>query len=348
MPLTKPNKELINLITKLLGTDVLPNGKLTSNSNIANYCLGLKKFTFNRQSDGKIVLYKYQGIYSHIKRVSASKVRSIAEFRPEPLKLSEDIEGFNLPDGEDDYVAPLVLEDEDYSALVINDIHLYFHSTEAVRIALAEGRNVGVNKIIINGDLMDLGGVGRFTRRPDRRIIKDEIEIGKEFFNQLRKLFPSEEIIYKTGNHDARLEKYIYEKAPELYGIGSLTLYELLDLKKHNVKMAASSQMIKVGKLNILHGHEFLGGAGTINVARQMRLKTGTNIMFGHFHKTQSDFSNTIDGGVHGSWSVGCLCQLRPAYFTFNQWNHGFALVKHFKGGDFSVDNKKIVNGRVV
>lgn len=344
----RTNPELVELIKKLLLTDKLPNGEKTSNLNISSYIASLKKYKYTHQQTGKQTLYVEKGIYRVLNNICKQSSVRVETYRPQPLSLTDEDEGFNIPDGENDYVSPLVLEDSDYSALVICDLHLYFHDTGAIKVALQEGKAAGVNKVIINGDLLDLGGVGRFTRRPDRRLIKDELEMGKVFFDKLRKMFPSEEIIYKIGNHDERLNKYIYEKAPELFGIDSLNLSELLNLRQHNVKMVASSQMIQVGKLNIVHGHEFLGGAGTINVARQMRLKSGTNIMFGHFHKTQSDFSNTIEGETHGSWSVGCLCQLRPAYFTYNQWNHGYALVRHYKGGDFSVDNKKIIGGRAV
>ena len=348
--MTKTNNlELKKLLTKLLSKETLPNGKLSSRISISKYVAGLKKFYYIHQETKKKTLYSPGGIEAQIIKLSKEINIYRASVKPEPLQLSDDIEVFDLPDGESDYLSPHKFEDENYKAVIMNDFHLYFHSTPAIKIALNEAKLANIDKIIINGDLLDLGGVGRWTRRPDRVIIKDEIEIGKEFFNQLRKMFPTQVIIYKEGNHDSRLEKYIWERCPELYGIQQLSLGELLDLKKHNVKTIASMQLMKAGDLWIAHGHEFMGGSGGENVALKMLKKVNRNIIFGHFHVPQETFqSNPIDDKNHAAWSVGCLCQLKPSYHPHNNWGHGFAFVQHYKGGSFSVDNKKIINGKVL
>lgn len=342
--------ELQKLILKLFKKDVLPNGKRPSFINISNYIVSLDKFTYIDQSTGKKKKYLYNGIYKTISSlVKQGKIGTGITRRsePEPLILTDD--SFDMPDGEVDYVAPYRFEDENFKTLIINDLHLYFHSTPAIKMALNEGRAAGVDKVIINGDLLDLGGVGRWTRRPDRVIIRDEIEFGKQFFYQLRKMFPHQEIIYKEGNHDERLEKFIWTKCPELYGLQMLSLSELLELNKYEVKKVASMQLMKMGELWVAHGHEFMGGAGGENVATKMLNKVKRNIIFGHFHFPQETVhSNLIDDTPHGSWSVGCLCQLKPTYHPHNNWGHGFALVEHHKGGTFSVDNKKIINGKVL
>jgi hypothetical protein len=47
-------------------------------------------------------------------------------------------------------------------------------------------------------------------------------------------------------------------------------------------------------------------------------------------------------------WSVGCLCNLTPAFRPVNDWNHGFAIVYYHEDGTFSVENKTIIEGMVV
>jgi hypothetical protein len=47
-------------------------------------------------------------------------------------------------------------------------------------------------------------------------------------------------------------------------------------------------------------------------------------------------------------WSVGGLCNLRPKYMPLNKWNHGFATIEIHTDGMWSVENKKIISGRVV
>jgi len=342
--------ELQKLILKLFKSKKLPNGSTNSNRNIAAYIESLNKFTYIHQGTKKVTKYNRNGIHKVITNLVSSSKIGVGSRRtaPEPLILTDDPE-FDMPDGEVDYVAPYKFEDENFKTLIINDLHLYFHSTPAIKLALNEARASGVDKIIINGDLLDLGGVGRWTTRPDRVIIRDEIELGKLFFAQLRNMFPHQEIIYKEGNHDERLEKFIWTKCPELYGLQLLSLAELLELKKYEVKKIASMQLMKMGELWVAHGHEFIGGSGGENVATKMLNKVKRNIIFGHFHFPQETVhSNLIDDTPHGSWSVGCLCQLKPTYHPHNNWGHGFALVEHHKGGTFSVDNKKIINGKVL
>jgi len=42
------------------------------------------------------------------------------------------------------------------------------------------------------------------------------------------------------------------------------------------------------------------------------------------------------------------LCELHPLYMPINKWSHGFAIQTTMPDGDFEVDNKKIIDGRVL
>ena len=39
---------------------------------------------------------------------------------------------------------------------------------------------------------------------------------------------------------------------------------------------------------------------------------------------------------------------MNPDYAIINNWNHGFAVIEYEDNGDFTVFNKKIINGKVV
>lgn len=265
----------------------------------------------------------------------------------DPLLLSDE---FELESGEDEGTEPYRIAEGQYTLGIINDIHIPFHNLEALKAAIHTMRERLVNKILINGDLLDFHGLSRFIKNPAKQFIKDEIELGKQFFKQLRKLFSSEEIIYKYGNHDSRLTTFIYEKAAPLYGLDAIQLSELLLLKDLGVKAVMPEQIVRAGKLNIIHGHEFPSNGGVVNVARTMRLKANDNIAMGHFHRTQTDHATSIDGSMHGSYAVGCLCNLRPKWYpmAYTTWNHGFAIVEVEADGRYSFENKKIIAGRVV
>lgn len=339
------------LIDDLLQLDRLPNGKVLSVRNITDYVLSLpNRYFYNIHGTTQLKEYGRAGIHNTVSRVM-QRGRYVADkgidLSVAAIKISDD---FEFDDGEDEGVAPYEIPGGNYRMGIINDVHIPYHDLDALKIAIHHLRDAQVNKILINGDLFDFHGLSRFQKNPTKIFIQKEIEQGRSFFQQLRKLFPSEQIIYKYGNHDSRLSQYIYEKAPALYGLDALNLSELLNLRDLNVQTVMPEQIIQAGKLNIIHGHEFPAGAGVVNVARTIRLRAGDNIAMGHFHRTQSDVATTISDRVHGSYSIGCLCNLRPKWYpmAYTVWNHGFAVVDILADGAYQFSNYKIVGGRVV
>lgn len=337
-------------IKELLKTEKLPNGKRTSLRNIAEF-LAKEKHTYILH--GKTHIYEEGGIYNLIRKVRLAEEMYISTSSPSKQRGLDGMDFGDLYDaigeGIEEDLPDYVIGQGDYKALLINDVHIPYHKLDVLKIALEVAKEERVNKIILNGDIFDFYGVSRWDRRPDRKLIKEELELGKKFTNHLRKMFPSEEIIFKVGNHEDRLQQYIMKRAPELYGLDCITIPELLDMKNLGFKYVGSTQFIQAGALTVIHGHELMNSGAVVNVSRTKRLKAQDNIIFGHHHRTQSDFGTSIKGKTHGSWAVGCLCGLRPAYFTegFMNWNHGFAIIDVKLNGSFTVHNRKIINGSV-
>jgi predicted phosphodiesterase len=237
-----------------------------------------------------------------------------------------------------------ILPKDDYSILVINDIHIPFHDVKALTAALKEGKRRKVKAVILNGDVIDFYGISRFSKT-QYVSIKAELNLAADFFTVLRKYFPSADIIYKTGNHEDRWKVYLWNQSMEIAELESLRLENLLSLNKLRIDFVDDKRVIKVGSAYIVHGHELYSSAGAINVARNIRLKTLDNTIFGHFHKTQEDYQTAISRNMFGSWSIGCLCGLRPSYMPLNNWNHGFGILNLQSDGSFEFENKKIIDG---
>ena len=99
--------------------------------------------------------------------------------------------------------------------------------------------------------------------------------------------------------------------------------------------------------MNIIHGHEYQGGGG-IHVAYNRMNKAMDNVISGHSHVTQNSVKKSLSGKFYGSWTVGCLCSLSPRYAPKNNWNHGFVIVERDADGEFVVDNRMIIDGKIV
>ena len=247
---------------------------------------------------------------------------------------------FNIPDGEDEIEIPEMILPKRYRKIaVISDIHLPYHDRYALVTALRDIKDIGVDAIYINGDLMDAYQLSRHEKNKLNRSFKYEVDMTRLFFEELRKQFKEEDIYYKIGNHDVRFDKYIMDNADQLNGL--ITLEDVLRLRDHRVKIVQSMTKVIAGKLNILHGHE-LPVKGAMNHARAVMNKVSSNVLMGHFHRSDRSYMRDLEGDVHAVFGTGCLCKLNPKYMSINNWNHGWALVELEKDGTFVVESKDI------
>jgi predicted phosphodiesterase len=230
---------------------------------------------------------------------------------------------------------------------VVSDIHVPFHSEAATDIAFNDAAKRGIKGIILNGDIMDFHAVSSFNRDPKHRDIHSEIERGRKFLKSVRDSFPRAEIAYNEGNHEARLVHYLMRVAPELFTLPELSLPHLLRFGETGILFADTLTSLTLGKLRIIHGHEYRIGAGVVNVARVLQQRAGINIVCGHFHRSNEYIKRLADGAVIGAWSTGCLSGLSPYWLPMNEWNHGYALVDVDSDGGFELRNHTIIRGKV-
>ncbi len=263
------------------------------------------------------------------------------------LDLTEFPEDIEIVQSQYKERTPYIIPSSVNELLIINDIHIPYHSTETLKICLRYAKDRGVNGILLNGDIVDNYSISRFNKKPDETNAFFEIERGRMFLEQLRKLFPNIPIYYKFANHEERWQHHIWNKIPEMSGDPELYLESRLKLANYQIELIKDKRVIEFGKLNIIHGHEIFASSGAVNLSRNFLLKTFDNILFGHFHRTQEYMKPTIKNKNLGSFATGCLCGLSPDYATINDWNHGFAIAQRDDTGFFQVENKMIINGLI-
>lgn len=263
---------------------------------------------------------------------------------------------FFRPAGSTRDFLPPVSEEVEYNDFVIHhksigiisDIHVPYHSVQAVKSAIDWLAERGIDSLLINGDLVDVYHASRFVRDPRKRSIAYEIEATNELLDAIQDYMPKVKLYYKIGNHEERLEIYLYTKAQELLGFDQFRMSELLHAKERNMDVIEDQRKITAGKLTILHGHELGIGSNSVNPARSTFLKTKQSCLVGHSHVTSEHTETRLDGDIITTWSVGCLSELHPRYARINKWNHGFAHVKIGDDGDYRVKNLRIYNGKVL
>ncbi len=232
-------------------------------------------------------------------------------------------------------------------ALLLYDVHAPFHDQDALELAVQHGIDSGCDCVILVGDFMDFYACSFWEKDPRKRDFAGELQTGREMLKSLRDAFPGKQIIYKLGNHEERYERWMIAKAPELLGVEDFQIKKLLRLEELNIRVMDYRAPIRLGKLNVIHGHEF-GKSMTnpVNPARGLFLKGKSNSICGHYHQSSSHNEKTIEQRIIGSWSSGCLCDMHPDYAPMNNWNLGFIEVE-LDGDDFTVHNYKILNGKI-
>ena len=231
---------------------------------------------------------------------------------------------------------------------VLSDIHVPYHDYAALEVALQHLAESEVEHILLLGDIVDFQGISRFVRPMGNPSVAQELASLKAFLGLVREMFPGGRIVYLLGNHEERLQAYMYTQMRELADLKELEFENLIEAEKFGVEVVDG--MVNLGELIAIHGHEFKNGiAPPVNPARGMFMRAKCSTLSGHQHQPSSHSEGTLKGDRIGNWSLGCLCELSPGYnkFAFTKWDHGFAEVEVSEDGGFSVYNYRIVSGKV-
>lgn len=252
-----------------------------------------------------------------------------------------------LPASDERVFGPFVM-DGCKRVLVLSDIHIPYHTKSVIEIAVAEGKRRNVDGILLNGDVLDFHQMSDFIRDPEARNFKEERRLGTQFLGYLRQEFPKARIVFKEGNHDERVKRFVLQKAPELYDETILGLPALLHFDRYGVEHVGDRRAVMLGGLTTLHGHEFAKGiTAPAAPARTAYLKAGVSVLIGHHHTT-NEYTKTILGGkIITCWSTGCLSDLHPHYSPYAGYNYGFANVD-LDLMDFHVTNHRIHRGMLL
>ncbi len=263
---------------------------------------------------------------------------------PEP---APEAGGVTLPDAVPYDYRPFTL-DTAGACGILCDPHIPYHDKPTIEAWVADCKRMAVKSILLNGDVLDFYQLSDYLRDPSKPRMREEIVKGRQFLEYLRATFPHARIVYKLGNHDERLYRYLATRAPDLLDLEDMRLDRLLRADQYGVEWVEDKRLVMVGKLPVIHGHEYRGGGGVMP-ARWLYLRTGESALMGHLHQPTFYSFRTITGKEVGMWSVGCACHLAPLYAPLNQWAHGWAIAEVSSDGGFQIHNRRLLkNGQVV
>jgi hypothetical protein len=233
--------------------------------------------------------------------------------------------------------------------LLLPDLHAPYHHEQAFECFLDVARGWEPHELVCLGDFGDLPHFSRFIVDPrqvipfndERKAIRNCV---KRVSSAVRKGCKK---TFLTGNHDARIDRYILERAPLLTGWRDVA--DLYDLDRHGWDVLPYKRSYKIGKL--LLSHDF-GRAG-VNAARQSVNDVGHSVGFGHTHGLNVHYQGTTLGERHVGATFGWLGDPEKIDYLHRDrvrrsYIHGLGTVHVLDDGRFWLQAIPIVEGECV
>lgn len=231
---------------------------------------------------------------------------------------------------------------------VISDIHAPFHGPE-YELALFVLTDLKIKTLIINGDFLDFYGCNLHgPRHPEiQTYLEDEIHWGREELKRLRKKF--DRIIFCLGNHETRLERFILQKCPTVWGFFNLA--RMLNCEELGIEVIPYQQEFLITEnLRVMHSPP----SYSENLAMtSLKKKPGASFIYGCSHRIDFAVKNLSNGGQCEVYSNGWLGSTdltneHQHVFSYTKnhqnWQHGFAIVDIDTAGDHHVEQIHIKN----
>jgi len=232
-------------------------------------------------------------------------------------------------------------------ALIIPDCHIPFEDLRAYDLCLEVASYLGIHEIVILGDYLDFYAVQSHPKDPDiPNLIQREIECGISRLDELDKLFPKANKVFICGNHCYRLDRYLRDRAPELFGL--IQLPRLLGLhERDNWTWVpyGPEQKYRVLSSKLYSRHEPIGPSAKTTAQRGM-----CSIVFGHIHSIQEHQVVSLDGSNFRAMCPGWLGNKNHKVFSYvknhAQWSEGFGIANVLENGEFFYNTCHIIHNK--
>lgn len=306
--------------------------------------LKLARIMFN---DNTLTFKNVEDARSILRAIEGKNSKGHFKISPEAPTEHRPRNPYTLPESDEAIFEPYIIKGHKRLG-ILSDIHLPYHSIDALTLAISYLKKQNIDGLLLNGDTIDCHRLSRFTKDPKKRNFKLELDTFKALFEILERELKCR-IYFKLGNHEKRYEQFLFEKAGELVGIEEFEFTNIIKARAKGIEVIGDKTIMKINSLNGIHGHEYIVGiSAPVNVARGLYMRGKVSAFQGHNHATSSHTESDMNGKVVTTYSLGCLCELHPEYMPLNKWNWGFAEVDlDDNGQDFEFRNHTIYKGKV-
>lgn len=187
---------------------------------------------------------------------------------------------------------------------VLNDLHIPFGDDRAINLVLDAFQDLKIDRLVLNGDVLDFYNLSMHgPKHPDvQALLENEIDAGREFFNSLRKRFPTQEIVMQSGNHEVRLDRFIINNAPPFWNL--YTIEKMLQLKELGIVYYPYNTRVQLENTNLYIQHS---PPSYTSAKQAYASKHDQSSIYGCSHRAERYTRTGASGTVYETLFNGCL-----------------------------------------
>lgn len=195
-------------------------------------------------------------------------------------------------------------------------------------IQVAQSLKKQLTEIVILGDYADFYSASSHAKDPSViSMIKDEVIDVLFGLEELDQKFPNARKVFIQGNHEFRLERYLQNQAPALFGVTDTEhILEMINRPNWKFIQYGPNQAYKILGSKLTARHEPLASSAKATASKAL-----CSLVYGHIHRIEESHLVGLDGTNHVCFSVGWLGDKRKdKIFDYvkghHQWQLGFGL----------------------
>jgi UDP-2,3-diacylglucosamine pyrophosphatase LpxH len=204
------------------------------------------------------------------------------------------------------------------------DVHVPYHDHRAWALFLRAARAFRPHTLVVLGDFGDFYSTSRHIKNPNRsRDLASEVSACNAALDELDELGVRDKR-FCEGNHENNLERFLSDKAPELFNVVSAA--KLFRLAERGYDLTPYKSFGRIGKLYYSHEVGYCGERAHTQSANAV----GSNLIIGHTHRLAVSYRSTVIGKHHVAVSSGWLGDAAAAEYMHRartrDWHLGFSI----------------------
>ena len=232
--------------------------------------------------------------------------------------------------------------------LFVPDIHAPFQDAKAIKAMIAFAKWWKPDYVYFLGDVIDFYSISRFAKDPARALeLQLEVDEARKVLKTICAATPNAKKYFICGNHEARMQKFLWTRAAELSGLQGLQIDTMLGLGELGIHYYPEGRTKFRGTI-IKHGdivRKFCS-----YTAKGEFESTGISGVSAHTHRL-GIYSMTNEAGDFTWMECGHLAKPDQEYMMGKvpNWQQGFG-IGYYKEGSrrFNVDIVRIIHGKAM